>query len=236
MGLELWWLGQAGFRLRDPNGGPVVFVDPFLTRRDDRTWQAPLDPTELATADFVLASHEHTDHLDRPALAAAAAAPNSRFTLVVPRPIVDDALRTTGLPHARIISAQPDELIEHQGVRIYPVPARHGVDVADSYNFGEQLSNGQVRYLGFVVEGGGAEGHRPVAEGAQLDGGLPVGVREGVGPGGLPDPGQQAPADGQTGPAAEDDPFVPTAAMLAGAGKTALAKAAGEAPACGPIK
>ena len=27
-GLEIWWLGQSGFRWRDPAGGPVLFVDP----------------------------------------------------------------------------------------------------------------------------------------------------------------------------------------------------------------
>jgi L-ascorbate metabolism protein UlaG (beta-lactamase superfamily) len=41
-------------------------------------------------------------------------------------------------------------------VRIDPVPARHGVDVADAYNFGEERSGGQTRYLGYVIEIGGA--------------------------------------------------------------------------------
>src|SRR6267378_5808213 len=82
-GLELWWLGQAGFRLRDPAGGPTIFCDPFITPSDRRTWQAPITPEALAQADLVLVSHEHTDHLDRPALKAAAASPGSRFTLIV---------------------------------------------------------------------------------------------------------------------------------------------------------
>ena len=40
-------------------------------------------------------------------------------------------------------------------MRIEPVPACHGVEVADAYNFGEQLSDGLVRYLGYVCELGG---------------------------------------------------------------------------------
>ncbi|MBV9748370.1 MAG: MBL fold metallo-hydrolase, partial [Acetobacteraceae bacterium] len=70
--IELFWLGQSGFRLRDPDGGPTVFCDPFLSVRDDRTWQAPLDAAALALqADVVLISHEHVDHFDRPTLEVA---------------------------------------------------------------------------------------------------------------------------------------------------------------------
>jgi L-ascorbate metabolism protein UlaG (beta-lactamase superfamily) len=156
MALELWWLGQAGFRLRDPAGGAVVFCDPFLTVRDDRTWQAPIDPATFAQADLILVSHEHNDHLDLPSLKAAAQQPGSRFTLVVPRPVREEVARELGLPDERLIGAQPDEHIEVAGARVHPVPARHGVNVADAYNFGQELSNGLVRYLGYVVELGGA--------------------------------------------------------------------------------
>lgn len=154
-GVELWWLGQAGFRLRDPVGGPTVFCDPFLEVRDDRSWQAPVDPVTLAAADLVLASHEHIDHLDRPSLKDAARQPGSRFTLVVPAPLSDVLPRELGLPAERVIGAQPDQPILRAGVRIMPVPARHGVNVDDAYTFGEELSGGLVRYLGYVVELGG---------------------------------------------------------------------------------
>ena len=156
-GVELWWLGQAGFRLRDPAGGPTIFCDPFITPSDRRTWQAPVMPETLAQADLVLVSHEHTDHLDRPALKAAAATDGSRFTLVVPRPLVSELTAELGLKADRIVGAQPDEPIEQSAVRITPVPACHGVNVADAYTFGEDLSNsdGMVRYLGYVVEVGG---------------------------------------------------------------------------------
>lgn len=160
MSLELWWLGQSGFRLRDPNGGgPVVFLDPFITPSDRRTWQAPVGTDALAQADVVLASHEHTDHLDRPSLKAAAAEPGSRFELVVARPLIEEVVRDTGLPPERVIGVQPGETFERPGLRVHVVPARHGVNVSDSYNFGEQLSGGLVRYLGYVVELGGARAY-----------------------------------------------------------------------------
>ena len=157
--IELFWLGQAGFRLRDPAGGPTVLCDPFLTSRDQRSWQAPIDTEALARADLILVSHEHTDHLDRPALGAAARVVGSRFTLVVPRPLAAQVRSEFDLPAARVIGAQPDEVIERDGVRVHPVPARHGVNVSDAYTFGEELSSGLVRYLGYVVELGGVRAY-----------------------------------------------------------------------------
>jgi L-ascorbate metabolism protein UlaG (beta-lactamase superfamily) len=159
MALELYWLGQSGFRLRDPAGGPTVLCDPFVSPRDERSWQAPIDAEALARADLILVSHEHTDHLDRPALGAAARVVGSRFTLVVPRPLAPRACSEFDLPAARVIGAQPDEVIERDGVRVHPVPARHGVNASDAYTFGEELSNGLVRYLGYVVELGGARAY-----------------------------------------------------------------------------
>src|SRR5262249_12310651 len=154
-GVELWWLGQSGFRLRDPSGGPTVFVDPFLTDREDRAWPAPITPEAMGReADLILCTHDHIDHFDRPALRAAAATPGARFTLVVPEPIVGEAA-ALGIPEERVAGAQPERPLELAGVQIQPVPARHGVDVADAYTFGEQLSGGLVRYLGYVVELGG---------------------------------------------------------------------------------
>jgi L-ascorbate metabolism protein UlaG (beta-lactamase superfamily) len=159
--LELWWLGQSGFRLRDPEGGPTVFIDPYLTPRESRTWDAPITPEGLAQeADVVLASHEHTDHLDRPSLKEAAAAPGSRFKLVVPSPLADQVTTELGLPAERVIAAQPERPIDlSAGVTVHPVPARHGVNVSDAYTFGEELSGGQVRYLGYVVDLHGARAY-----------------------------------------------------------------------------
>jgi L-ascorbate metabolism protein UlaG (beta-lactamase superfamily) len=159
--LELWWLGQSGFRLRNPEGGPTVFVDPYLTPRDNRTWQAPITPEGLAEqADLVLASHEHTDHLDRPSLKQAVATETSRFKLVVPSPLAEQVTSELGLPSERVIAAQPDTAIDViPGVTVHPVPARHGVNVSDAYTFGQELSGGQVRYLGYVIDLQGARAY-----------------------------------------------------------------------------
>ncbi len=149
-GVELWWLGQAGFRLRDPESGVTVFCDPYLSQHPQRRWQAPASVADLAAADVVLVSHEHIDHLDAPTLRAAAAQDDARFSLILPRPLAD---MVSG---PRVTGTQPGDSLESvPGIRVWPVPARHGVNVSDAYDFGQSLSGGLHRYLGYVIEIGG---------------------------------------------------------------------------------
>lgn len=157
-GMELWWLGQSGFRLRGADHGPVFFIDPFLSPHRSRTWPCPATIEDLAQADAVLCTHEHIDHFDKPAIQAAAALPGSRFKLIIPQPIVPMALELN-IPEERVIGVQPDQDIEAGGAHVTPLPASHGVNVSDAYNFGEALSGGLIRYLGFVVELGGVRAY-----------------------------------------------------------------------------
>jgi len=147
-GVTLTWLGQAGFLLH--GGGATVLVDAFLSNMDDRRIPPPLDPTTLSDVDLVLCTHEHWDHLDGPTVAAVAkASPDAR--VVVPAPVADQAV-AAGVPAQRVVGAVAYEPLTGLAVPITPVPACHGVDVADAYNFGEGLSGGLVRYLGYVLE------------------------------------------------------------------------------------
>jgi len=57
-----------------------------------------------------------------------------------------------GVPDARVIGAQPGDVIQVGSLRIHPVPARHGIHMTDAYTFGQELSDGDYRYLGYVVE------------------------------------------------------------------------------------
>lgn len=77
-GLELTWLGTAGFRLAYQ--GHVVLIDPYVTRlplgRFLRRAVTPPDPGAIARwaprADAILVGHTHFDHaLDAPAIARA---------------------------------------------------------------------------------------------------------------------------------------------------------------------
>jgi L-ascorbate metabolism protein UlaG (beta-lactamase superfamily) len=147
----LWWLGQSGFALRA--GGTTLLLDPFLARHPDRLSPPAFAPEQATGVSAILCSHEHIDHLDAESLPGlAAASPEAK--VVVPTPLVPRVLALGILPD-RVLGAQPDEPFELDGLTIHPVPARHGVDMADAYTFGKELSDGLYRYLGYVVEARG---------------------------------------------------------------------------------
>jgi L-ascorbate metabolism protein UlaG (beta-lactamase superfamily) len=146
----LSWLGQAGFMLRA--GDATVLLDPFLAPWEGREYESGLAPGEAEGIDAVLCTHEHVDHFDAAsAPAIAAASPGAVF--VVPSPIVD-MVTEVGIPADRVVGMQPGETLELAGLRVRAVPAMHGVTMDDAYGFGEDLSGGLVRFLGYVVDAG----------------------------------------------------------------------------------
>jgi L-ascorbate 6-phosphate lactonase len=147
----LAWLGQAGFVLRVDE--TIALLDPFLSPHGDRLYETSLPPSAAHGVDVVLCSHEHIDHFDaESAPAIAAASPGAVF--VVPTPIVD-MVTEAGIAADRVVGMQPrDDPIEIAGLAIGAVPAMHGVTMEDAYGFGEAISGGMVRFLGFVIEAG----------------------------------------------------------------------------------
>ena len=149
--VALSWLGQAGFALA--SGDVTALIDPFLAPRRGRRYEALVRPSDLEGVDVVLCTHEHVDHFDaESAPSIADASPGAVF--VVPAPIVD-MVAEAGVPSGRILGVQPGEVHEVAGLSVRPVPAMHGVTMDDAYGFGEMLSDGLVRFLGYVLEAGG---------------------------------------------------------------------------------
>ena len=68
-GVDLWYLGCNGVVLKDGDG-TTLFVDPYLGTGDPprtvRTIPVPFDPEDVARADAVFATHEHSDHVHGP--------------------------------------------------------------------------------------------------------------------------------------------------------------------------
>jgi L-ascorbate metabolism protein UlaG (beta-lactamase superfamily) len=146
--VALTWIGQAGFLLRTP--AIRLAVDPFLSDHPDRRFPAPVGVDDLAGTELVLATHQHLDHLDAPALAALLER-DDRARVVVPAPVVPVAA-DAGLPPARLVAARPGEPLAAGDVTVHPVPALHGVHMADAYTHGLPEDGDQVRYLGYVLE------------------------------------------------------------------------------------
>ncbi|MEO8477197.1 MAG: MBL fold metallo-hydrolase, partial [Actinomycetota bacterium] len=143
----LSWLGQAGFILRA--GRATALLDPFLSPRRGRLYESGLSPDAVRDVDLVLCTHEHVDHLDAQSLPSiAAASPGAVFA--VPTPIVD-MVTEAGIATDRVVGLQPGERLELAGLTIEALPALHGVTMDDAYTFGETMSGGLVRFLGYVV-------------------------------------------------------------------------------------
>jgi L-ascorbate 6-phosphate lactonase len=146
----LAWLGQAGFIVR--TAGATLLLDPFLAPHEGRVYESALVASDARDIDLVLCTHEHIDHFDAESVPAIAkASPGAVF--VVPTPIVD-MVTESGVPPDRVVGMQPGEPLEVAGVRIEAVPAMHGVTMEDAYGFGEDLSDGLIRFLGYVVDTG----------------------------------------------------------------------------------
>jgi L-ascorbate metabolism protein UlaG (beta-lactamase superfamily) len=142
------WLGQSGFALRSLE--TTLLIDPFLSPHQGRRYESALPAASATGIDLVFCSHEHADHFDAgSAPAIAEASPGATF--VVPAPIVD-MVTEAGIATDRVLGVQPGETHELDGIAVRPVPARHGVTMADAYGFGEELSGGLIRFVGFVLE------------------------------------------------------------------------------------
>jgi L-ascorbate 6-phosphate lactonase len=149
--IALWWLGQAGFVLRSAR--TIIYLDPFLSEHTDRLIPPLFAAEEGAVADVVFCTHEHWDHLDPQTLRGLAkGSPQARF--VVPQPVVEQ-VTALGISPERVIGVQPDEELDLGEVKLFPIPAMHGLKAPPAiYDFGfvEQGKPRLYRYLGYVID------------------------------------------------------------------------------------
>jgi len=81
-GVSIWYLGCNGFILKGTEG-TTIYIDPYLGLGDPprtvRMIPVPFNPDDVADADAVLATHEHTDHVHGPSQAPILANADATF-------------------------------------------------------------------------------------------------------------------------------------------------------------
>jgi len=154
--LVFWWLGQHGFALK--LGRAVIYIDLFLSEFPGRLVPPLLDPRHVTNADLVLGSHDHADHIDRPAWPLIAnASPQSRF--VVPRLLLPGLARDLGIADERFVGlddGKSADLVVGSGekVRITAIAAAHEFLDRDH-------ETGAHPYLGYIIEANGCTVYHP---------------------------------------------------------------------------
>lgn len=149
--LIFWYIGQCGFVYKKE---ATVYIDPVLNSLEDekgdnmRYYPSPFSPDKVS-ADYVLCTHGHKDHLALETLTGIAKA-DSHTKFIVPGDCAK-TLEEAGIEGLRIIEACAKEELRLPGLTVYPVQAAHpihqktaqGKDVALCY----QLTMGNIRIL-----------------------------------------------------------------------------------------
>jgi L-ascorbate 6-phosphate lactonase len=127
-GVRLYWLGQAGFAFRTA-AGRRIFLDPYLSDSCERLHGfkrlslPALRPSEVE-ADWVVLTHEHTDHLDPDALPEIARSnPACRFA--APAGCVA-GLEQAGIAAERRVLLEANQQYDLGDLVVHTVLADHG--------------------------------------------------------------------------------------------------------------
>lgn len=130
---SLTWFGHSAFRITSP-AGRVILIDPWLDNP-----KAPAGAKDITHADLILVTHGHSDHLGNTA----------ELTLRTGATVVgiyEVFLHLQSLGVTTATGMNKGGTLEHAGVRVTMVDARHSADIdAD----GRVVPGGEA--AGFVI-------------------------------------------------------------------------------------
>ena len=153
-GVDLWWLGQAGFLISI--AGLRIVIDPYLSNSlgkkyagtsfpHERMFPPPVGSDALIHIDWLLCTHAHTDHMD-PETIGPLVRNNRDMQVLVPEAVRPTALER-GVPESRLRGIDAGQTIDTGTVTISALPAAHESFQLDSF--------GRHPFLGFILQGGG---------------------------------------------------------------------------------
>lgn len=131
--LAVWSLGQAGLVFKSSQD-TVAYVDPYLGDSCNQLYglerliPPPLSAAEVR-ADFVLATHNHADHLDPDAFPEIARY-NATALFIGPSSCTN-AMRELGMPASQTYTLNHDDVLHSGHVRIHATYAHHVWDDPD---------------------------------------------------------------------------------------------------------
>ncbi len=126
--VRLYWLGQASFAFRTA-AGRRVFLDPYLSDSCERLHgfkrlSLPAMRPADVQADWVILTHEHTDHLDPDTLPEIVRRnPDCRYAAPAGCSL---GLDQAGVPVERRVMLEPDRRYDLGDLMLHTVPADHG--------------------------------------------------------------------------------------------------------------
>ena len=151
VGVGVSWLGQAGFALRYDD--LRIFLDPYLSdylekkyrgtnQPHERLMAAPIQLQEVERLDWVICTHQHSDHMDPEALPILASNfPGCRF--IIPR-ASQEHLVNLGVPNERIAGVNaPEKILLSSMCSVEAIPSAHETL--------EKNERGEYRYLGYII-------------------------------------------------------------------------------------
>lgn len=142
-GVTFWWLGQLSVVLK--LAGKILWIDPYLADNPRRQVPPPCAPEDVTNADFILCTHDHSDHIDPTAIPGIAAA-SPQATFLAPRPH-RDRLASLGVEAHRFLGLDDKEAVDLDGLRITGIKAQH--------EFFDLVPGVGHPFMGYVIEGDG---------------------------------------------------------------------------------